>query len=202
MARTIPDGVVRSQQHGKSNGELPPSTLAAQIVQSHLKHDKSGRLADRVDFRQLLDELQTLPDVDGSDVQTNYVLITVIAQAGLEDSKGGDPFNHTNTSDQEVLASLDVVELVVRQNPDVLFHEPQDTVEPGSQLCLTLLPKLFAMLNCRDNHDAVLHRVAQLLSSLLCMLQQNFERWNAFTKLMRLYRICVDGPDNPTCSLW
>lgn len=193
MARHIPDRVVRAQQHGKPNGDLPPSTLAAQIVQSHLKHDKRSQLSDRVDFRQLLEELQTLPDVDESDVQTNYVLVTVVAQAGLEASKGNDPFNQSSVSTEEVLASLDVIELVVRQNPDVLFYEPEDVEGPGSQLSLTLLPKLFAMLRRRNDNDVVLRRVAKLLAAILLPFQQNPSRWNAFTTLLNLYRICVDG---------
>lgn len=193
MARTVQDGVARPPRQVRGEGEIPPSTLAAQIVQSHMKHDKRSQPSDQVDFRQLLEELRTLPNVDESDVRSNYLLITVVAQAGLSIFRSSDPFNRNNVLIDDVLASLDIIELVIHQNPDVLFQEAQDNYDPESQLCLTLLPKLFAVLSCRDHNHTVRNGVARLLTSVTQLFYRYPTRWSSAATLLRLFRICVDG---------
>lgn len=193
MARIISGGAGRALQRERASGEMPPSTLAAQIVQSHLKLDKRSNSRDRVNFRQLLEELQTLPNVDESDINSNYLLVTVILQAGLESFKDIDPFNQTTAVNDDVLASLDVIDLVIRQTPGVLFLESAGANDPDSQLCWKILPQLFALLSRPDEDHAILRKVAKLLSSMISIFHRDPLSWNASTIMLSLFRICIDG---------
>jgi len=193
MPRKVSDDAVNYQQYGEVHNELPPSTMAAQLVQNHLKDDKRSQLPDRVNFRQLLEELRTLSSVDKTDVQNNLLLITVIAQAGLDPTRWNDLFNKNSNANDDVLASLEIIELVVGQNPEVLFIEAQDTNQSGSPLCLLLLPRVLALLSPRCANSDILEKVAKLLSSMVLILQRDPTQWTASASLLCLYRTCVDG---------
>lgn len=166
-------------------GQPPPSTLAAQLVQ-HRK--EPGGVAT---FHQLLDEIIANPATVEANVQENYKLITVVAEAGLKDSFASDPFVATNDAAQ-LLASLDVIEIAFRRNPDVLFYSGVGTDGPGSQICLLLLPKLVSFLTVPQRPELA-QRSHQLLSLFFVELAESSQHWLDLPRLMDLLQSSAEG---------
>jgi hypothetical protein len=166
-------------------GQPPPSTLAAQLVQ-HRK--EPGGVAT---FHQLLDEIIANPDTVEANVQENYKLITVVAEAGLKDSFASDPFVATNGAAQ-LRASLDVIEIAFRRNPDVLFYSGAGTEGPGSQICLLLLPKLVSVLTMPQRPDLA-QRSHDLLSFFFAELAESSQHWLDLPRLVDLLQSSAEG---------
>lgn len=138
------------------NGDVPPSTLAAQLVQRFTNGTKRPKVQDPEAFKQLLSEvLSTDADPSGppesfeDDVDINTKLIYVIVKAGLESLPSHNPFEHGSKSSQQVVDSLAALEITLRRCPEVLFvTSPNQETQPygSGPLYQWLLPRLFAFL--------------------------------------------------------
>lgn len=147
----------RPPEEVKQSGHLPPSTIAAQIVDDHSTQGRNHpKHQDREKFRRLLREiLNTDENSQDSDhlIETNSDvncrLIYVVIRAGLEPSLSEDPFEKQGDLITQALESLSVVELTLQRFPEVLFSilEGRDS-DPllDGPLFLWLLPRLFMII--------------------------------------------------------
>ena len=177
----------------KTNGlGPPPSTIAAQIVENHSLAEGCREPKSRAAFGQLLDEIRACPSDVECNVQSNYRLISVLAEAGLDALAKQDPFAPRNEIITQAIASLEVIEVATRRSPDVLFYDGPGTNGQGSQVCLWLLPKLFSVIACKE-YSHIQASLQRLLQSFLDTLARSPERWVEVAMLVQLYQTCTDG---------
>ncbi|KAL8774573.1 MAG: hypothetical protein Q9209_000946 [Squamulea sp. 1 TL-2023] len=160
VGRTTP----RRQFHGPSrNGDVPPSTLVAQITDRMTIGQHNSPHTDRESFRLLLREIlegsdtTSQPDGNiGDDAAVNSRLICVIVRAGLGQVQDFSPVDEQNSIALDCVSSLQAIDLTVSRCPDALFH-PLDAFEPkitpGSPLFAWLIPKVLAEIRELDSHD-------------------------------------------------
>lgn len=135
--------------------DLPPSTLAAQIVNNLTKSEQQSRHYDQDSFRQLLREILDAENEGNcqseaieTNITVNYRLIYVVVRAGLEVVLHENPFEHQKVIETQGLNSLAVICSTIRRSPEVLFFLPDDhesNLERSGPLYMWLVPRLLAV---------------------------------------------------------
>ena len=179
MARGLHIGGSNHPVNGDTarNGDPPPSTLAAQLVQHFTDSKRRPKVQDQETFQQLLLEVlgidanQPAPaEALENDVDINSKLIYVIVKAGLDSLSHNSPFDKGSDSYQLVTNSLAAINITVKRCPSVLFATLPDQESESNhsgQLFLWLLPKLLSILAKSERSD-VHNGVADLIKS--CVL--------------------------------
>lgn len=119
------------------NGQPPPSTLAAQIVQQHAA-DRNKKVEFST-FHQLLAEIRSNPLAVEDDVESNAKLIKVIVDAGLNQHAIHEALARMPNGEQQIVACLDVIQIVTNRTPSVL---KQDIGSADAYLDLFIIRKL------------------------------------------------------------
>ncbi|MCJ1281221.1 serine/threonine-protein kinase M1 [Xylographa opegraphella] len=157
--RAAKPGQPQSEVNGhQMNGQLPPSTFAAQIVDNLASARRLSDSTDKqADLRQLLQMIldaerdgDPLSEAIETSIEVNYRLIYTIVRAGLEVLSSDNPFDNTRDVQVQALNTLAVVDLTIRRYPEVLFWVPgsnDPTVRPGGPLFLWLVPQLINLLS-------------------------------------------------------
>lgn len=180
-----------SAMNNDTKSIAPPST-AAQLVEQHSHSIAQNQPHSRAAFSQLLVELRECPTAIDADVQSNYKLISVIAEAGFDALTREDPFSKKQLIDvPEIIACLDVIAIAVQRSPEVLFHAGQDGEVEGSELCLWILPKLFWLLNYND--AGVKEQAHNLFAVFSSVLKDSNKLHPKLVMMIQLYQICIDG---------
>ena len=154
--RGWPSQVATTVKSHSFNAIPPSSTLAAQIIDNFADADRQQAPNSQAVLRQLLREiLDTDQGVKSSkhsvesNTEINHRLIYVIYRAGVETLDNNDPFNRESDLRTQALDSLAVIDLTIRQSPDVLFYIPQPNGtrnQPDGPLFLWLIPHLTNLL--------------------------------------------------------
>jgi serine/threonine-protein kinase ATR len=171
-----------------TNGDtLPPSTLAAQIVQNQTTSVPQQN-GETPTFAELLQEIlnnhSAMPETD---VQVNVKLISVVAQAGLGPLTDGNPFAQVDHLLSQATDSLTVIESTIRRQPEVLFCS---TGTNGPQLLLPLLSRLVAVCGRQKCEDLP---IVRLLDSTFSALVASIDLWQQAQALRQVIESCVDG---------
>ncbi|KAL6169979.1 serine/threonine-protein kinase M1 [Exserohilum turcicum] len=176
--------------NGHPNNVPPPSTIAAQIVHNasniHAQRDE----ATKVTFGELVKEFLQHPNTDEPDPQL-VALICVIAEAGLEGLFKEDPFAQDQQR-QQGIDSIAALTFILQQKPHLLLSVKQGDDEsiPGPPLLLWLYPKLLGLLTHATLQPVHKH-VQQLLHLCLNALVQTSALWRPATRVLQLYRFCI-----------
>jgi len=178
-------GRLPTNDHKEAN-LIPPSTLAAQIV-----NNQKGAKEEAV-FLQLLEEIRASPSALDDDLIGNHKLIAVVLEAGLhaiasDDTvllRGRDVVNHA-------IACLDVIEIAFTRSPAVLFYT-EDSAAASPPLCLLLVAKLFILWHV-NKVDELCVRMEDLLFCLHTTLRNNRVHQKEAQKLFELYETCASG---------
>lgn len=146
----------------QSTGDLPPSTIAAQLVKSltrgkNYSHHQDHQ--DRADFENLLRIFET--EQDGArqkdtpeEAEECAKLIVVVVKAGLDALLRENPFEGQETIVKQALRSLGVIDVTIKQCPEVLqFHRSHQEADPKlcGPLYLWLVPKLLVVASNRQD---------------------------------------------------
>ena len=187
----------------QANGDPPPSTFAAQIVQNLTSHGRrSGRGTSPSHLRQLL---QRILDGDRSDdpqagtietdLDVNFRLIYVIVRAGLEILSSPNPFDDEEDIKYQALDCLAVISLTIKRSPKVLFHAPgphEPDVGPKGPLFLWLIPQLIGLL--RPNSDKrLLDAVMTVLKAALVARSGSLSLKSRTNPVLKYIRGCLNG---------
>lgn len=200
MARTGSGRPVFSEL--QQNGDIPPSTLAAQLVNHFTDGRKHSKNQDQETFRQLLqevldaeDEQHPRPEAFETNSHVNYKLIYVIFKAGLEVLISEDPFSRPDEQDRQASDSLAAIEHTIRRNPDVLFVVPssQET-DPKSKapLYLWLVPKLMALTGYSKS-DRIRDGVIRLLKTAVVVERKVHIREVKINSVLKYIKGCTKG---------
>ena len=111
-----------------SNGELPPSTRAAQLAEHFADDKRRPKNHDQESFQHLLREvLDAETDQTGqepafdADVGVHSKLIFVIVRAGIETDGHSNPFSTREQTLALVIDSLKALTITIRKTPSVLY---------------------------------------------------------------------------------
>ena len=132
------------------NGDLPPSTLAAQLVESLTRAKQYSDHRHRADFENLLQIFETEQDQEQhtetqEDVGESAKLIDVVAKAGIDPLCQNDPFEGRNVIVNQATRSLRVIDVTIKRCSEVLcFRNSRREADSRScgPLYLWLVPKL------------------------------------------------------------
>ena len=195
-------GYAHSTLSGSQYNGPPPSTYAAQIVDTLTKARQQPKPNERELFQQLLREIlgageaqEPQAETVETDINVNYRLIYVVVRAGLEVLLQEDPFQQQSVLSEQALNSLAVIQLTIERSPEVLFfvpsvHEPG--FEPGGPLYLWLLPKLMSILgNGRD--ERVQEKATDLIRASLSVQSRSYTLRERLHPVFKYVQGCVKG---------
>ncbi|CAO2647756.1 Nn.00g086780.m01.CDS01 [Neocucurbitaria sp. VM-36] len=176
--------------NGHTNGNPPPSTIAAQIVHNasniHARQDSAAK----VTFGELVREFLQHPSTDEPDPQL-VALICVVAEAGLEGLFKEDPFAQDQQR-QQGIDGIAVIKLIIQQKPHLLLSakDGEDEGSPRPPLLLWLYPKLLGLLT-HATLQPIHEHVQDVLNLCLTVSTQTTALWRQGTAIMQLYKSCV-----------
>jgi serine/threonine-protein kinase ATR len=136
-SRDLSNGL-RSSEPGYGVHDVPPSTMAAQLISNLTTINKPVRQVEQDDLQRLMAEVSTLEnsateavDID-IDVQLDHKhkLIYVFARAVLERLSKDDPFMNVPQLTSQAADALDIFMSAIKETPDVLNY----VLGPGNYL--------------------------------------------------------------------
>lgn len=188
----------RQKPNGASNGvrgtqapgkDLPPSTIADQIVRNHNHGNVVAPSEHQAIFAQLLEDVRALPSAIESDVESNFNLIEVLVEACLDPLKRHDPFSQREDILMQAHAGLDVIDIAIQRSPNVLCYSPGLTT---SKLHVSLLPRFLSLAALHGN-QSVQTRIGQSLTVWLHVLAERVDLWMDLHTVMQSFQSCLHG---------
>ena len=180
----------------------PPSTLAAQIVDSLTKRKTHSKHRDQESFQQLLREILDAGDEQNghsesieTNVEVNHKIIYVVVRSGIEVLFNDDPFNKRDDLSKQSLSSLAVIGLTIRRSPEVLFFKPKaQEFDPklGGPLFLWLVSILLNVLAREENRD-IQAATVQLLQTILKLERKTHFRGIKPQTILQFIQGCIKG---------
>lgn len=141
-------------------GNLPPSSLAAQIANRLATHNQASRGQDRDSFRSLLGAILDENDhvwepggLTSGDAAVNSRLICVVVEAGLDLSHKAQRNDLSSDEKWEICKSFQAIDLIFTRSPSALSQPLEPGSPSGLPLFAWLIPRI--LLNVRDSefHD-------------------------------------------------
>ena len=183
-----------------ANGQAPPSTITAQLVNDLTTGTQNGQLQQREMFEQLLAEMlhagedqESDSTVFDFDIQTCQNLISVVVEGGLQiGGPGKDPFAPTEQALSDTVRSLKLIGLAVQKHPDVLYTDAKQHSVP---LFVWLLPRLLSLLSTWDEEE-VHGETLVVLSNMLNAKSRSPQSLQRSLKLLHSLQRCVNGAFN------
>ena len=183
------------------NGEPPPSTFAAQIV-DNLESTKNQpfRASSTAHLRELLRRVLDADRAGGSadgtfeeGLEVNHKLICVVVRACLlSPTTNADPFEKQKDVHDQAYDCLAVIEVTIRRCPDVLFALVRCTESyfgPEGPLFLWLIPHLLNLLGDPRGDDELRAGIKKVIRTALFANG----RTTSFLPVLRFIQGCLDG---------
>lgn len=188
------------------SGDIPPSTVAAQIVNNLSKQEKTRSDTEDAElFEQLLSEVLG-PEgysTDGCAIEphpaTIFNIICVIKEAGLEKFRHADPFSDGRHLLNKGLRSLSVLQLAVQTAPDVLFITPDGCLHNGSlqmPLFPSLMAKMLALLGL-SHLEGLQLKVVEVLVTILTSAVRSQSSSTNVKQILNHLKSCITGLSYP-----
>lgn len=187
------------------NGAPPPSTLAAQLVDTISPSTKSSRSDENSELKGLFATIQKVkddPTILSSSAERlghNHMLIYVYSRVVLESIKLDDPFLDRNHVRTEALKAINFMRFTIKETPAVISYSSSDHgllfrgVEP---LWVWLLPQLLRMLGhtyCQD----LTGLIEGFLQYLLLVVARTGATWEVSSPLSLYLRASLSGMSLP-----
>ncbi|KAH9895495.1 phosphatidyl inositol 3-kinase-like protein [Xylariomycetidae sp. FL2044] len=150
-----------------NNGQPPPSTLAAQLVENISTSAKSSRPDETAELKKFFSIIEKVKDQPGllktptERKDHNHMLIYVYSRVVLEGLKWDDLFVSKDQLKKDALRAVNFLNVTIKETPEVLLA----TAEPGSflfrgdePLWIWTFPKILKLLglsHCADLTDAI-----------------------------------------------
>ena len=141
--------------YSQGNGQPPPSTLAAQLVENISASTRSSRPDETAELGKLIGIIEKVKDqpenlkTQEERVSHNQMLIYVYARVKLEGLKWDDPFADRAHLRSEALGALNFLKVAVKETPEVLLAvaEPDSYLFRGREpLWVWIFPRVLKML--------------------------------------------------------
>ena len=185
---------------GHASGELPNSTLAAQLVDSLTRGKQHPNHQDRADFESLLQILEAdkkggqLVDII-EEVEESAKLIDVVVKAGLDPLFRENPFEGQDNLAKQASRSLGAIEITIRRCPEVLLFQSVGH-QAGARLCgplyLWLVPKLLVVAS-NEQQQELRSNVAAVLQTSMAVEHRLRSKGAGFPRIFRYIQGCIKG---------
>jgi serine/threonine-protein kinase ATR len=191
-----------SQGNGAApvNGfELPPSTMAAQLINNLSTPNKPLRQAEQEDLKKLMDEVSNqeasiaeFPNNEAK-LEHKHKMIYVFARAVLERLAGDDPFLDVQNLVPQASDALEILVSTIKEMPDVLTYcvtpESQLLTRNQEPLWFWLFPRILALLG-RRQCDALTEKIKGFFSVCFQVVAQSPTLWNLSSFFFCYFKEC------------
>ena len=183
-----------------ASGELPNSTLAAQLVDSLTRGKQHPNHQDRADFESLLQILEAdkkgeqLVDII-EEVEESAKLVDVVVKAGIDPLFRESPFEGQDSLAKQASRSLGAIEITIRRCPEVLlFQRPghQAGPMPCGPLYLWLVPKLLVVAS-NEQQQQLRSNVAAVLQTSMAVDHRLRSKGAGPRRVFRYIQGCIKG---------
>ena len=180
------------QREGPGGDNVPPSTIAAQIVQNHDLATSGRQFQDHELFGQLLQEILAHSEAEYADTVTLYRLVTIVIKGGLLALGHNDPFTSKEKYISRAITSIKVIELTIRRSPEILLDSSLSDVKDGLRppLFLILFSSVITVLGY-DDIEKLLPFIRKLLYCCIQEILNTADLWLRAFALIDLYQSCV-----------
>ncbi|KAL8834033.1 MAG: hypothetical protein Q9170_003964 [Blastenia crenularia] len=173
--------VGRTAQHQRpqaqaTNGDVPSSSIAAQLADRLAHNRQDPSFQDRQSFELLLKEILNGNDLvwqaDGTtsnDTATSSRLIVVIVEAGFAAPANGHSIDQSHSRLADVSRSLQAIDATLSRSPDALLQPLEFGSATKLPLFAWLIPKILFELGdyeCQDIEQLILNLVRRALSTV------------------------------------
>lgn len=187
---------------GLANMEPPPSTLAAQLVEtiSSSTTAKTSRPDETGELKRLfaaIERVKNQPDLlktAEQRIEHNHMLIYVYARVVLEGLKWDDPFANQAQLKAEALKAINFLKVTIKETPTVLDHrtDGKSFLFRGREtLWLWLFPKVLKMLG-HSQCLALTVPIEAFFQNLLAMTQSG-ALWADMSAFVTYFQGLVHG---------
>ncbi|KAL8849305.1 MAG: hypothetical protein Q9221_005715 [Calogaya cf. arnoldii] len=197
IGRTTPH---RQSYATQTNGDVPPSTLAAQIADRMVVGNHESRDHDNENFQLLLQELLEASDPTSQpesntadDAAVNSRLICVIVRAGLGKARTGSSVDEQSKRESDSVRSLQAIDLIISRYPDTIFHPLgafDSSIVPGFPLFAWLLPRILAEVKELESHETEEYVLAIIKRSML-LTGKTGARYGRSSPITKYIRDCI-----------
>ena len=180
------------QREGAGGDNIPPSTIAAQIVQNHDLATSSRQFQDHELFGQLLQEILAHSEAEYADTLTLYKLVTIVIKGGLLALGHSDPFTSKEKYVSRAITSIKVIELTIRRSPEILLESSLSDVkeELRPPLFLIIFSSIITILGYEDIEN-LLPFIRRLLYCCIQEILNTADLWLRASALIELYQSSV-----------
>jgi serine/threonine-protein kinase ATR len=200
----------RPLSQASGNGfDLPPSTMAAQLINNLSNPSKSLRQADQEDLKKLMDEVsnQEASTADFSNAEAKlehkHKLIYVFARAVLERLAGDDPFLDAQKILPQASDALDIFMSTIKEIPDVLAYcvGPESTLLSRGQepLWFWLFPRILALLG-RQQCDSLAEKIKDFFYVSFQVVARSPKLWTLSSFFFSYFKECTTSKSHPWLS--
>ncbi|KAG5983170.1 hypothetical protein E4U55_000604 [Claviceps digitariae] len=197
---------------GHPGDGLPPSTLAAQLVENISTSARSSRSDENHELKGLFTLIQRVKDhpevlVSQADrVEHNHMLIYVYCRVALDGIKLDDPFVNRAHVHAELIKAINFLRFTIKETPSVLMYksESKALVYRGEEpLWVWLLPYLLRFLGL-DLFRELEGSIEGFLQYLFLIIARTDELWSMGPSFVLYLRTCVaaaiDELQNPALN--
>ncbi|KAI4170795.1 MAG: hypothetical protein LQ343_004684 [Gyalolechia ehrenbergii] len=196
VGRTTP--YQRPQAHA-TNGDVPPSSKAAQLADklANARQDSSDQ--DQQNFNLLLQEILDGNDhvwqadrIADSDAPASSRLIQVIVQAGLSTHCRGDSNAASPRKPSDVVRSLRAIDLTLSRCPDAFFQPLAFDSSSGFPLFAWLIPKVLVEISDCEFQD-IGRLVLKLIQRSWTIAERATTQLRSTSQVLHYFRGLITG---------
>lgn len=192
MPRRTGGGSLAQPASSHVNGDAPPSTLAAKIVDSRSNVRVRQQDEGKELFSKLLHEYLSDPHLEEENLETNAKLVLVVIEAGLDLGNWSDPFSQIGHLER-ARDSIAVVKLTVERVPSVLFYaEGAQYAVASYPVFLVLLSKIVCCFG-RPHLEEITNDALALLSTCLTAASKSDFTWLGEASLYEVLLMIIEG---------
>jgi serine/threonine-protein kinase ATR len=189
-------------------GEAPPSTLAARLVENISNSSRSSRPDDISELKRLsviIENVKNNPGILTNDEQRlehNHLLIYVCGGVFFESLKWEEPFEDRVKLRDEALKAITFLNVTIRETPKVLTYTTDGTTFTSrgrEPLWLWILPKVLKLLGYSKSL-ALTSPIESLLQHIIFLTTQNSSLWELGTSLMSYFQTNLSGRFSLLCA--
>jgi serine/threonine-protein kinase ATR len=178
--------------------DVPPSTMAAQLINNLSTTEEPSRPAENNDLKRLMEEVLEQDANESDDVvsklEQKHKLIYVFARAVLERLSTDDPFMNQEQLVGQASDALDIFTVAVRELPGVLEYALPAGVDLHSRgqepLWTWLFPRVLMLLG-RRNCEKLTEKIKDFFYISFQAAGGSPQHWNLTSFIFTYLRECV-----------
>ena len=186
--------------------ELPPSTMAAQLISNLSTTNKPSRQSEQEDLKKLMDEVSnqeaSLTEFANHEakMEHKHKLIYVFARAVLERLAGDDPFLDIQKIVPQAADALEIFMSTIKDTPQVLIYcagSESELLSRGHEpLWFWLFPRVLALLG-RLNCDLLTEKIKDFLYVCFEEVTRSPILWSQSSFFFCYFKECVTSMCSP-----